>query len=120
MKRTGPSDPSLQRLIAELKQTAHAQEAPLWGRVAFDLEKPTRQRRAVNVYHIERFARDGEIVLVPGKVLGTGTLNRKVTVAAFTFSQQAAEKIAKTGGKALAIDDLLRENPKGKNVRVLG
>lgn len=120
MKRTGPSNPSLQQLISELKQAAHAQKAPLWGRIAFDLEKPARHQRTVNVYHIERFARDGETVLVPGKVLGTGMIRRKVTVAAFTFSQQAAEKIAKSGGKALAIRELLRENPGGKNVRVFG
>jgi large subunit ribosomal protein L18e len=120
MKRTGPTNGQLNRLIDELKQTARKQEAILWRRVAFDLEKPTRQRRVVNVHRLERYARDGETIIVPGKVLGTGDLTHKVNVAAFTFSQQAIDKINKTGGKALAITDVLKENPKGKNVRILG
>ena len=37
------------------------------------------------------------------KVLGTGTLTRKITVEAHQFSKSAVEKIEKAGGKALII-----------------
>ena len=120
MKRTGPSNPVTQQLITELKQVSRSEDAPVWMRVACDLEKPTRQRHSVNVYKISKITKDGDIVVIPGKVLGVGDISQKVTVAAHTFSQQAAEKIVHAGGKALAIAELLKQNPKGKNVRVVG
>jgi large subunit ribosomal protein L18e len=110
----------LRGLIAELKDTARKESAPIWSRIASDLEKPTRQRRAVNVYRLARYGKAGDVVVVPGKVLGSGDINHKLTVAAFTYSQQAADKITKVGGKVMAIADLVKENPKGKNVRIMG
>jgi len=120
MKRTGPTNSVTLQLISELKQVARAQDAPVWMRVATDLEKPTRQRHSVNVYKISKITNDGDTIVIPGKVLGMGDISRKVTVAAHTFSRQAAEKIAHAGGKTLAISELLKQNPKGKNVRVVG
>jgi len=120
MKRTGPTNPVAQQLITELKIVARKEDAPVWARIALDLERPTRNRRAVNVYTIDKYAKDGETVIIPGKVLGTGDLTRKVTVAAFTFSKQAVDKINSAGGKALAIQELLKQNPKGDKLRILG
>jgi large subunit ribosomal protein L15 len=37
------------------------------------------------------------------KILGTGTLTRKITVEAHQFSKSAVEKIEKAGGRALII-----------------
>ncbi len=120
MKRTGPTNPYMQQLVIELKEAALKQDAPLWDRIAEDLEKSTRHRRIVNIYKLDKYTSDKETVIVPGKVLGTGDLTHKVKVAAFTFSKQAVEKINEKGGKVLAISDVLKENPKGKNVRILG
>ncbi|RME52583.1 50S ribosomal protein L18e [Candidatus Woesearchaeota archaeon] len=107
------------RLIQELKKHARETKAKLWQRVAQDLERPTRKTRIVNLYKINRYAKDGETVLVPGKVLGTGELNRSVHVAAFAFSEEAKRKIS-AGGRALTVEELMKENPKGQKVRILG
>jgi len=56
---------------------------------------------------------------VPGKVLGTGELNKKITVAAYTFSEQAVQKI-NAKGKCLSIKELVEKNPKGNKVRIMG
>ncbi len=106
-------------LIRELKKLAIEQNVRLWKRVAEDLEKPTRQRRVVNVFKIDKFARPGEIVLVPGKVLGVGDLTHEVTVAALSFSEEARRKI-NSSGKALSIAELMKNNPKGEKVRIIG
>jgi large subunit ribosomal protein L18e len=58
-------------------------------------------------------------VVVPGKVLGAGSLEHSVSVAAFSFSDQAKVKISKAKGKCLSILDLLESNPKGSDVRIL-
>ena len=115
---TGPTNYQIQNLLISLR--GEAQKSKLWKRVAFDLQKPTRQRREVNLYKIERYARDGEIILVPGKVLSGGEIHRKVDVAALSFSEQAKKKIVEAKGKALTIGELLQQNPEGKNVRILG
>lgn len=112
-------NPNTTTLVQELKKASLEQGVPLWKRVAEDLEAPTRQRRTVNVFKIESLAADGETLLVPGKVLGEGDLTKKVTVAAFSFSDAAREKINKSG-KALTIPELLKTNPKGAKVRLLG
>jgi len=56
---------------------------------------------------------------VPGKVLGSGILDSKVTVAALNFSEAAVDKIAGKQGECLSIEQLLSQNPKGSHVRIL-
>jgi large subunit ribosomal protein L18e len=57
---------------------------------------------------------------VPGKVLGSGTISHNVTVAAFAFSQNAKKQIESAKGKTMTINELLRKNPKGKDIRIIG
>ena len=118
VKRTGPSNYQLQQLLLELE--GRALESSFWKRVAKDLNKPSRQRRTVNLYKIDRYARDGETILVPGKVLSVGNLNKKVSVAALNFSTEAKDKITQAKGTILTIQELLQQNPQGKKVRILG
>ena len=90
----------------------------LWKRVAIELEKSTRQMPRVNILKLDRYVREGEIAIVPGKVLSLGQLSKKMTVAALHFSDRAKEKI-NTKGEALSIDQLLQKNPKGNKVRII-
>ncbi len=120
MKRTGPMNEHLQQLILRLKKSAAENNTPLWKRVAQDLERPNRNRRAVNLSRLNRYTKEGELVLVPGKVLGSGTLGHKLTIAAWSFSGQAKEKVQAAKGEALTIDELLSKNPKGNKVRLMG
>jgi len=48
-----------------------------------------------------------------------GDLDKKLTVAAYSFSEKAKEKINKNG-RAISIVELLKENPKGSKVRIVG
>ncbi len=120
MKRTGPTNPNLQELIVRLKKAAAENNTPLWRRVALDLERPTRMRRAVNISRINRFAKEGELVLIPGKVLGSGQLSHGLTIAAWRISGQALGRVREAKGEFLTIDELLAKNPDGKNVRLIG
>ena len=118
VKRTGPTNYQVLQLIHELK--AKARQNSFWSCVAEDLQKPTRERRIVNVYKIDKYAQDGETILVPGKVLSVGTINKKVNVAAMSFSSEAKQKITQAKGKVLSIEELFQTNPEGKNVRIIG
>ncbi|BDZ69046.1 50S ribosomal protein L18e [Methanobacterium ferruginis] len=113
------TNPHINQLIKILKEKAYQEETPLWKDLARRLEKPTRQRAEVNISRINRHSSDDEVVLVPGKVLGSGALDHKVQVAALDFSQQAEEKITSAGGKCLDITLLMEENPQGSGIKII-
>jgi large subunit ribosomal protein L18e len=118
--RTGPTNINLKSLIGELRKKAYAEDIPLFERIAKDLEKPTRQKREVNLSKISRYAKKGELVVVPGKVLASGELNQSVTIAAWKFSQPALDKITKANAKAITINELIKNGVKGTSVRIIG
>ncbi len=91
-----------------------------WLRVADDLEKPTRQRREVNLSRLERVTSSDEVIVVPGKVLGSGVLSHSVTIAAWSFSDGARKRIEIAKGTCLSISQLLKKQPDAKNVRIIG
>ncbi len=103
-------------LISELQKAGKT--VPLWKRVAEELESSTRRMTAVNVSKLDKVLREGEIALVPGKVLSLGDMSKKMTVAAFQFSEAALAKVS-AKGEALTISELLKKNPKGKRVRIV-
>jgi large subunit ribosomal protein L18e len=118
MKKLRKTNPNLISLITLLQKEGYKDSTPLWIDISKRLSRPTRQRSAVNISKINRYTKDGETVVVPGKVLGAGILDHSVTVSAFAFSQSAREKIS-VQGRALTIEELLRENPKGTGIRIL-
>lgn len=91
----------------------------IWRKVAHELSKPRRTRVEVNVSKVELYAKDGATILVPGKVLGSGAFTKKVTIAAFSFSDGARKALAKSGSHVLSIEDLAAKNPEGKDVFIL-
>lgn len=120
MNKTGPTNEQLRNLISELKKASALQKSGLWKRVANDLEKSTRQRRVVNISKLNRYTKSNETVIIPGKVLGAGQLNHELTIAAFSFSEGAKQVIKNSKGKCLTIQDLLKQNPQGKNIKIIG
>ena len=107
-------------MICELKTAAIKHNAAIWKRIADDLSQSSRRRSIVNLININKFTKDNETIIVPGKVLGDGDLSHKVTVAAWNFSESAIDKLNKTGSKTITINDLMKNNPSGKGVRIIG
>jgi len=112
------TNPRLSSLIADLKSTARNGGSEVWSDVAERLEKPRRTHAEVNLGRIERYAREDETVVVPGKVLGSGVLRTDVTVAAVDFSTTAEKKIDQAG-ETTTLEQALESNPEGTNVRVI-
>jgi large subunit ribosomal protein L18e len=119
MKRNKKSNPRLVTLISLLKDTSRQNEVNLWRDVAARLEAPTRNYAEVNLSKINRYAGNGETILVPGKVLGSGALEMSVRIAALNFSEAAANKIQAANGQCLTIEELVKDNPKASHIRVL-
>jgi large subunit ribosomal protein L18e len=110
----------LSRVIIDLKTLAIEKKVPLWKRIAVELEKPTRRRREVNVYKLEKYTEIGDVIVVPGKVLGSGNLTKKITVAAVSISESAKEKIVEAKGQVMSIEELMKKNPAGSKVKIMG
>ncbi|MBN1786205.1 MAG: 50S ribosomal protein L18e [Candidatus Methanofastidiosa archaeon] len=119
MKKIKKTNPNLVSLIEGMRSKGYNDEVALWVALSKRLSKPTRHQSEVNISKINRFTKDGDTIVVPGKVLGSGELDHKVTVAAYKFSQVAKDKIAKSG-ETLTIPELMERNPKGSKVRIFG
>jgi len=114
------TNPELISLIRFLRKKSRENEAAIWKRVAERLSKSKRRRIVVNISRISRYTKENDEVVVPGKVLGSGTIDHPVKVAAFAFSEQAKSKIMKAKGVCLSIPELVQMNPKGSNVKIIG
>jgi len=103
-----------------LKTKSLENKVNIWRDLARRLSSSRRKRVALNVSRLNRYTQSRETVVVPGKVLGAGKIDHPVNVAAFAFSDQARFKILKAQGKCLSISDLVKKNPKGAGVKIVG
>jgi large subunit ribosomal protein L18e len=119
-KKLKKTNPALIALINDLKKQSQDHDVRIWKDIACRLEKPLRNWPVVTLDHLNTTVQDKETALVPGKVLSQGNLSKKIEVAAWAFSEKSKEKITKAGGKTLTIQELIKNNPDGKNIRIVG
>lgn len=118
-QKNDPRNEELKELVSSLKRLSLENNVKIWKRIAEDLQKPIRRRRVVNVYKLSKYSKDNDTIIVPGKVLGSGEIGHKLNVAAFSFSQDAQKKISEKG-QTMTIPELMKKNPLGKKVKILG
>jgi large subunit ribosomal protein L18e len=109
----------IEKTIRELKTAKKRTGQPIWGALAEELDKPKRVRVDVNLSSINRLTKEGEIAAIPGKVLASGSLEHPVTVAAFSFSEEAKEKITAAGGEAKTLTQLAAEGVDPSKVKLI-
>ncbi|MBU0585968.1 50S ribosomal protein L18e [Candidatus Micrarchaeota archaeon] len=105
--------------LNDLIERLRKEKKRIWKRTAELLSRPNRRRVEVNVSKIESYGLDGTTILIPGKVLGSGKMSKKLTIAAFSFSEGAKKAIAESGSKIIGIEELANQNPEGKSVIIL-
>lgn len=79
-------NPKLREAIIKLKKQGKLDIASI-------LALPKRKRIVVNINKIDKESKDGDKVIVPGKVLGSGEMSHKISIAAFSFSETAKSKL---------------------------
>jgi len=119
MRETKTTNPQLIELISLLRKESREKQAAIWLDVADHLAKTRSQRITVNLSKISRHTKRADVVVVPGKILATGTLTHAVTVASFEASDKAKAKLATAKAKYVTIQELLEQNPKGSNVKII-
>ena len=113
-KVTGPSNYYHRKLIRDLWKTKRR----IWKKVSKKLSGPRRNQVEANLYRINKKTKNNDVIVVPGKILGLGELNHKLTIACLTFSKSAKKKIEASGSKLISIEELLEQNPKGESIKV--
>ena len=119
-KNMRKTNQALIALIGDLKDQSRSTGSALWRDVALRLEKSRSNWAEPNLSRLSRYASEEKLILVPGKLLGSGELSSKHTVAAYSVSAGARSKIEEAGGRVMTIRELMKENPNGKGVRILG
>ena len=85
-------------MAKDLKKASTKNDAGIWGKLAEYALKPSIARRDLNLNRIEQLTKENDIVIFPGKVLGTGNISHKITLFSFSISNSAATKIIEKGG----------------------
>lgn len=102
-----------------LRSAYKKSEAPIWLAVAEKLERPRSRRVEVNLDRISRHTQKGSVVIVPGKVLGSGNIGHEITLCAFSLSEGAAKKVTSAGGRVMGIREFVEQFPDGRGVSII-
>ena len=78
MKESKSTNPELIQLIDLLKKESKEKQAAIWLDIAEYLSKTRSHRISVNLSTINRNTKRAETVVVPGKILGSGSINHCV------------------------------------------
>ena len=108
------------QMVKELKQASTKNDAPIWLKLAKLALKTSSSKRVVNLTQINDVTKEGEVIVVPGKILGTGNVSHKITLISFSISNSAAKKIIESGGNIIKFKELIEKFPTGKGVRIIG
>jgi len=120
MAKTKTTNQVLFDTIRDLKKLSNKTGVKVFGAVADKLSSSASQRSEVNLSLIEKHVKDGETIIVPGKVLSTGTLTKKkLTIVGFKASESSIKKIEAAGSKFIEIRDYISKKPETK-IRIIG
>ncbi|KRT62046.1 MAG: 50S ribosomal protein L18e [Nitrosopumilaceae archaeon] len=108
------------QMVKLLKQASIKNDAPIWSKLAKLALKTSSARRVVNLTKINDVTKENDVIVVPGKVLGTGNVLHKVTLSSFSISNSAAKKIIESGGKIISFSEMIEKFPTGKGVSIIG
>ena len=104
----------------ELVQTIIASKKNLkWIEVSSSLSGLSNERVVFNLDFIDKQAKEGETIVIPGKVLSMGELNKKIKIVALAASKSAIEKINKNGSTFITIIEEIKLNPEAKGIKIL-
>jgi len=75
------------------------------------LSRPTRRRIKINLEQLND-SKEGETLIIPGKVLGIGGISKKIKIIALNFSASAEEKLKKAKCSTALLGEELGKNKK--------
>lgn len=105
-------------VLVDTIRAAKKTDSKFWIGVASVLSAPRRSKVAVNLSELDADTKEGDTIVVPGKVLSRGDVSKKIAIVAFDFSDEAKSKLLKTKSQVLSIADEIKKNPEAKGLRM--
>jgi|SRR3989338_1884761 len=96
-----------------------ANENSSWKQLAKVISSGSRKYASVNLSQIDKETKTGDTVIVPGKVLSSGDLSKKVRICALSISNSAREKLKKTKSEFALIKEEIKINKKAEGLKVI-
>ncbi len=97
-----------------------AKKKDAWNEIAELLSRSRRNRINLNLTELNGAeAGDKDILVIPGKVLSEGNIDKKLKIVALGYSKRAKEKLLKSGCKVSSILEEIKSNPTGKDLKIL-
>ncbi len=90
-----------------------------WLEVVSIMSGPRKNLVNMNLENISNEVKEGEKIVVPGKVLSKGNIDKKIKIVALNFSENAKEKLLKNGCEVSTILEEIKSNPSAEGLRVL-
>ena len=87
--------------------------------VAKILAMPKKKWAVANLSQIDKVVKEGEKVFVPGKILSSGELTKKVKLVSWNISEKALEKIKEAKAEFIYLSDEIKTNKDLKGVKIL-
>ena len=109
----GATNVNLKILIASLRKKSN-----FWGKVSDMLSVPARKRITVNLGSLNNYS-DGETVVIPGKLVAGGQLQKKLTISCWRFSEAVLTKLKSSGSSIISLHDLSVKELEGSNLRLV-
>lgn len=104
----------------ELAETIlKAKKNEKWLRIAGILSSPRRKKVVANLSMIDKESKEGDTIVVPGKVLGSGEVSKRIKIVAFSFSEEAVKKLKEKKCEIELISKEMDKNPEAKGVKVI-
>ena len=97
--------------IRACRKVANSKGIGAYAKIADELSRSASQRAEVNLDKIEKLAKTGDVVVIPGKVLATGILSKKVSIVAFSASDSALDKIKASGSTFTKLQEYVNNKP---------
>ena len=90
-----------------------------WIKVGAFLSGSTRKYHSVNLKNIDLKTKEGDTVVVLGKVVGTGDMTKRIRICALSFSSSAREKLKSNKSEIISIFQEIEKNPKAQGVKII-
>ncbi len=92
------------RLLKKMKK-------PFWKRVLELVDRSRRSRIEVNISKINKYGKEGKVIVIPGKLLGGETLKHRIKIIAVDASKKVIDEIKLAGGEFVYLRDYLKNTP---------
>lgn len=103
--------------VAKTVQEASNHEG--WKHIGKALSGGTRSYASVNLTKINNSTTEGDTVVIPGKVLGSGDITKKVRIVSLSISDSAKEKLKKTKSEYATILEEIKINNKAQGLKII-